>query len=48
MANICCAWELSGGLGHAHALSVPGTALEDSGHTISYILQDGSDKSLVN
>ena len=40
MANIACAWELGGGLGHAHALSILGSYLEASSHTLSYILKD--------
>ncbi len=40
MANICCAWELGGGMGHVHALSILGSALEGAGHNVSYILQD--------
>jgi len=42
MANICCAWELGGGLGHISSLAVLGNEFEKNGHDVVYILKDTS------
>lgn len=39
MANITCAWELGGGMGHAANLSALGVALGRHEHNVSYILK---------
>jgi len=40
MANITCAWELGGGLGHIYSLSTLGNELKSAGHKVAYILKE--------